>query len=72
MAYTTYRAAYLAATQDSCSGGWVLTLPEHAGLSDDELLTVAIKGLAEYNEAQRAVDADEADESEILIGDWTE
>lgn len=68
----TYRAAYLAAPQDSTSGGFVLTLPEHADLSDEDLMAEAIKCLDEYNEAQTACDAPLADESDILIGEWTE
>jgi hypothetical protein len=67
----TYRAAYIAAPQDSTSGGWVLTLPKHASLSDADLMAEALKGLAEYNESARAVDAAEASESDIIIGDWT-
>jgi hypothetical protein len=70
---TTYRAAYLAADFGSNSGGWVLTLPEHASLSDADLLAEAVNGLAEYNEncnADNGVAPKTA--RDILIGDWTE
>jgi hypothetical protein len=70
---TTYRAAYLAATQASTSGGWVLTLPEHADLSDADLMAEARKGLAEYNDNCNADNGVEpATEADIIIGDWTE
>ncbi len=69
---TTYRAAYLAAPQDSTSGGWVLTLPEHADLSDADLMAEARKGMAEYNDNCRADNgAEPANEADIIIGEWT-
>ena len=66
----TYRAAYLAAPHSSTSGGFVLTLPEHADLSDADLIAAALPCLAEYNADAQAIGEDGATESEIIIGDW--
>lgn len=68
----TYRAAYIAAPQSSTSGGYVLTLPEHAELSDADLIAAAIPALAEYNTNAAAIGEEGAVESEIIIGDWRE
>lgn len=68
----TYRAAYLAAPQSSTSGGFVLTLPEHAELSDADLIFAALPCIAEYNAAAEAIGDESASESDIIIGDWRE
>jgi hypothetical protein len=67
---STYRAAYIPASQSSTSGGFVLTLPEHASLSDSDLLAAALPCFAEYNADAAAIGEDGAAESEIVIGDW--
>lgn len=67
----TYRAAYIAAPQAGTSGGWVLTLPDHADLSDADLMAEARAGLAEYNEARAAIGAAPKTEADIIVGDWT-
>lgn len=69
---TTYRAAYLAAPQSSTSGGFVLTLPEHAEMSDSDLISAALPCLAEYNAASEAIGEEGATEADIIIGDWRE
>ena len=69
---TTYRAAYLVATDDNTSGGVRLTGPEHASLSDADLIAAAMPGLAEYNSDSEAIGEEGADASEIIIGDWCE
>jgi len=58
---TTYRAAYWT---DGKGAEVVLTLPEHAGLSDEELIA----------EAKRYAEEIGLDLSygEIVIGEWTE
>lgn len=65
---TTYRAAYYAAPQ---STGVLLTQPEHASLSDTDLIAEAMA------EAERAglLGAEcpaDAFRACIVIGDWTE
>lgn len=61
---TTYRAAILFSSDRQ--GSTVLTLPEHAHLSDAEL----------HAEAQREIDRanirDQIEDGTIEIGDWTE
>lgn len=69
---TTFRAAYLVAPQSSTSGGWCLTTPEHAELSDADLIAAALSALAEYNAAAKSIGEEGVDESEIVIGDWRE
>ena len=69
---TTYRAAYLASPATSNGAGFVLTLPEHAGLSAAELIAEARPSLAEYNDNAAAIGEAVATESDITIGDWTE
>lgn len=68
----TYRAAYLAAPQASTSGGFVLTLPEHASLNDADLIAAALPCLAQYNADAEAIGEEGATESDIIIGDWRE
>lgn len=70
---TTYRAAYLASDPASNGAGWVLTLPEHAALSDADLMAEALKGLAEHNDNCNTDNGVEPKtEADIRIGDWTE
>lgn len=69
---TTYRAAYLVAPQDSTSGGYCLTGPEHAELSDADLIAAAMPALAEYNANAEAIGEEGTDASEIVLGDWRE
>lgn len=59
-----YRAAYL--TDETGFGTLVLTLPEHAGLSDEELMAEAMA------EAKRAGIANEIDADRVKIGTWRE
>lgn len=66
----TFRAAYIVASQDSTSGGYCLTTPDHADLSDADLIAAALPALAEYNENAAAIGENAADESEIVIGEW--
>lgn len=66
----TYRAAYIEAPQSSTSGGFVLTLPEHAGLSDADLIKAALPALKDYNADAEAIGEAGATEADILIGDW--
>lgn len=68
--HQAYRAAFLAASQSTTSGGFVLTGPEHSSLSDSDLIAAALPALAEYNAASYAIGEDGATEAEILIGDW--
>ena len=69
---TTYRAAYIPAKFGSNSGGLVLTLPEHAGLSDEAMIEAARPALAEMNDSLRAIGEEPHSEADISIGDWTE
>ena len=69
---TTFRAAYIVAPQNSTSGGYLLTTQEQADLSDADLIAAALPELAEYNANSRAIGAKEAEESEIVIGEWLE
>lgn len=62
---TTYRAAYILPAPGSNSAGVVLTLPEDAGLSDDDLMT---KALAEVENANIGPIPRER----IEIGEWRE
>jgi len=68
----TFRAAYIVAPQDSTSGGYCLTTPEHADLSDADLIAAALPALAEYNAGAEAIGEEGATEADILIGDWKE
>ena len=68
---TTYRAAYLAASFGNNGAGWVLTLPEHASLSDADLMAEARIGLAEHNDNCTADNGvSPATEADIIIGQW--
>lgn len=68
----TFRAAYIAAPADGTSGGFLLTTEEDSRLPDADLIAAARPALAAYNADARAIGGIEADESEILIGDFTE
>ena len=50
----------------------MLTGPEHAHLSDEELLEAALPALAENNAALEAIGGVANDETDIEIGDWTD
>jgi hypothetical protein len=73
---TTYRAAYYLNATSANASGLVLTLPEHASMTDDALKAEAA------DEARRAGligtdrDAGQVSETEfsdcLHIGDWTE
>jgi hypothetical protein len=63
MTTTTFRAAYVAAEAGSIGAGILLTGPEHADLSDADLLAEA---RAEW---ERIGDGSEP---AIVIGEWTE
>jgi hypothetical protein len=65
----TYRAAYIYTPGDN-TAGTVLTLPEHAGLSDADLMKEA---MAEVRSA-RLLDEDGQllTDADICIGDWTD
>lgn len=69
---TTYRAAYIPDDGSSTGGGIVLTGPEHAHLSDEELMEAAAPALAENNAELEAIGGVPNDESDIEIGDWTD
>lgn len=60
----TYRAAILC-TADR-QGSIVLTLPEHAALSDEELLAEAQREIDRANIREQM-----AEDDVIKIGDWT-
>jgi len=68
----TYRAAYVVAPQNSTSGGYCLTCPEHSKLSVADLIAAAMPALAEYNENAEAIGEEGVDASKIVIGDWRE
>lgn len=63
---TTYRAAYTRQTADY--GEILLTLPEHANLSDAELIAEALH----YARSADAEAQIELTEDDIEVGDWTE
>jgi hypothetical protein len=63
MTATTFRAAYIPAEPGSIGVGILLTGPEHADLSDADLMAAAS---AEWDKAGDGTDV------EIVIGDWTE
>lgn len=67
---TTYRAAYLAARKNRTSGGFVLTGPAQASLSDTELRRAALLCLAEYNADSYKIGEEGATEADIIIGEW--
>lgn len=58
---TAFRAAYIASSPDSTSGGILLTDEADKNLSDDELMAKAVAANAEFGAV-----------GEIVIGDWTE
>lgn len=62
---TTYRAAYLKG-----GVGTVLTGPEHASLSDDELLAEARREIEKVGAPERYASIEECMEEGVEIGDW--
>jgi hypothetical protein len=65
----TYRAAYIYTPGDNTSG-LRLTLPEHAHLSDEDLMEKALATVKK--DALMDEDGQPITEASICIGDWTD
>ena len=64
---STYKAAYIPGEPDSTSGGIVMTTKEEATLSDEEMMAAGIAFMESEPDLFEGYD-----ESDILIGEWTD